>query len=106
MKKTRVSKNSELSIDAVEYLFVEWLRRRGVLSAFRSNCGFDEEHNSSFRIVLRHRIQEALHLPYAHIGDLVSVSFIFVRTPEGLDYWFRLSFAWRRFCTNFLNNFK
>jgi len=48
MKKTRVSTISELSIDAVDYLFVEWLRCRGVFSAFRSNCGFDEKHNSSF----------------------------------------------------------
>jgi len=106
MKKTSVSTVSELSTDAVYYLFVEWLRRRGVFSAFRSNCGFDKERNRSFRTVLRYRIQDLLHSSYAGIGDLISVSFIFAHTPEGLTFWFDLSFAWRRFCTDFQNNFK
>lgn len=106
MKKTRVSTISELSTDAVDYLFVEWLRRRGVFSAFRSNCGFDEQHNSSFRTVLRNRIQGALHSSYVSIGDLISMSFIFTHTPEGLAFWFDLSFDWRRFCADFQDNFK
>lgn len=106
MKKTRISTISELSTDAVDYLFVEWLRRRGVYSAFRLNCGFDEAHNSSFRAELRHRIQGALHSSCVGIGDLISMSFIFAHTPEGLSFWFDLSFDWRRFCTNFQNNFK
>lgn len=106
MKKTKVSMITELSVDAVDYLFVEWLRRQGVLSAFRSNCGFDENRNNLFRSVLRSRIQAALHSSYSSIGDLVSISFIFAHTPEGLAFWFELSFAWRRFCTDFQNNFK
>ena len=106
MKKTRVSTISELSVDAVDYLFVEWLRRRGVFSAFRSNCGFDKEHNNSFRTVLRYRIKDALHSSCVGIGDLISMSFKFTHTPEGLAFWFDLSFAWRRFCADFQNNFK
>jgi len=106
MKKTKVSMISELSVDAVDYLFVEWLRRRGVLSAFRSNCGFDQERDSSFRTDLRLLIKDVLHSPNKGIGDLISMSFIFSRTPEGVAFWFGLSFAWRRFCANFQNNFK
>lgn len=106
MKKTRALTISELSIDVVDYLLFEWLRRRGVLSAFMSNCGFDSKRKDAFRIMLRHRIQKVLRSSNVGIGDLISVSFIFSRTPEGLDFWFKLSFAWRRFCTNFLNNFK
>ena len=106
MKKTRVSTTFKLSTDVVEYLFVEWLRRRGVFSAFRANCGFDGKHRSSFRTVLRHRIQTLLHSSHAGIGDLISVSFVFAHTPEGLSFWFDLSFAWRRFCTDFQKNFK
>lgn len=106
MKKTKVSTIFDLSTDAVYYLFVEWLRRRGAFYAFRANCGFDEEHNSTFRNVLRSRIQDVLHSSYAGVGDLISMSFIFVHTSEGLDFWFDLSFAWRRFCTKFRNNFK
>ena len=106
MKKTRVSAVSKLTIDAVDYVFVEWLCRRRVFSAFRSNCGFDEKHDSTFRTVLRYRIRDVLRSSSLGVGDLISLSFIFVHTPEGLDYWFKLSFAWRRFCTGFQNNFK
>lgn len=106
MKKSRVSIASGLSIDAVEYLFFEWLRRQGVFSAFRSNCGFDEEHNNSFRTTLRSRIQRVLRSSRSSIGDLISMSFIFAHTPEGLAFWFDLSFAWRNFCTDFQNHFK
>lgn len=106
MKKTRALTISELATDVVYYLFIEWLRRRGVFSAFRANCGFDAKRNNSFRTMLRTRIQGALHSSCAGIGDLISMSFIFAHTPEGLAFWFDLSFAWRRFCTDFLNTFK
>lgn len=106
MKKTRVLRISEFSIDAVDYMLVEWLRRRGVYSAFRLNCGFDEERDSSFRTLLRSRIRGVLRSPYLGVGDLISMSFIFAHTPEGLNFWFKLSFAWRRFCTDFQNDFK
>ena len=107
MKKTKVPTISELTVDAVEYLFVEWLRRRGVFSAFRSNYGFNKERNKSFRTALRRQIQNALR-PSSHlcIGDLISMGFIFAHTPEGLAFWFDLSFAWRRFCTDFQKKFK
>ena len=106
MKKTRVSTISELSIDAVEFLFFEWLRRRGVFSAFRLNCGIGKECKKAFRTVLRHRIQNALHSSHFGIGDLISMSFLFTSTPEGYAFWSDLSFAWRRFCIDFQNNFK
>ena len=106
MKKTRVSTTSELTVDAVDYLFVEWLCRRGVFSAFRLNCGFVKEHNNSFRAVLRHRIKNVLHSSHSCVGDLISMSFLFTHTPEGYAFWTDVSFAWRRFCTDFQNNFK
>lgn len=106
MKKIRVSKISELRTDVVDYMFVEWLRRRGVYSAFRLNSGFDEKCDDAFRTVLRNRIQGALHSSYVGIGDLISMSFMFTHTSEGLDFWFKLSFDWRRFCTDFQNYFK
>lgn len=106
MKKSKVSTLPELSIDAVDYLFVEWLCRQGVFSAFRSNCGFDQNHNKPFRTVLRNRIKNALHSSSLGVGDLLSTSFIFAHTPEGPAFWFDVSFAWRRFCSDFQNNFK
>ena len=106
MKKTGVPTVSELTVDAVDYLFVEWLRRRGVFSAFRTNCGFGKNRSSLFRAVLRYRIQDLLHSSHAGIGDIIPVSFIYTHTPEGYAFWTDLSFAWRRFCNDFQNNFK
>lgn len=106
MKKIRTSTNSKLTIDTVDYMFVEWLRRQGVLSAFRLNCGFDEEGENAFRTVLRCRIQAALHVSSLSLGSLISVSFVFAHTPEGYAFWTDLSLAWRRFCTDFQNNLK
>ena len=106
MKKARVSTISELSIDAVDYLFVEWLCRRGVFSLFRSNCWFGQVRNDSFRTALRRRIQDVLHSSNLGVGDLISMSFSFTSTPEGYAFWADQSFAWRRFCTEFQNNFK
>lgn len=106
MKKTGVSKISELSVDAVDSLFVAWLRHRGVYSAFRSNCAFGKGSEKAFRSQLRTLIQNALRYPFFSVGDLVSMCFLFSRTPEGLTFWFDVSFAWRRFCVDFRNNFK
>lgn len=106
MKKISVSTIPELSIDAVDYLFVEWLRRRGVFSAFRSNCGFGGKNKNSFRTMLRYRIQNALLSSHSGIGDLIALSFLFTSTPEGYAFWSDQSFAWRRFCTDFQNNIK
>jgi len=106
MKKTRVSTIPELPIDALYYLFVEWLRRRGVFSAFKSNCGFGNQGNNALRTVIRRRIQNALHTSHSGIGDLISLSFIFTNTPEGYAFWAELSFAWRRFYVDFQNNLK
>ena len=106
MKKTRVSTISDWSTDVVYSLFVEWLHRRGVFYAFRSNCGFEKQNKNAFRIMLCTRIQGALHSSYAGIGSLISMSFIFTHTPEGYAFWSDLSFDWRRFFTAFQDNFK
>lgn len=98
--------NSVLSVDAVEFLFFEWLRRRGVFSVFRSNCGFDRNRKKAFRTELRYRINDALHSPHYGMADLISRSFLFTRTPEGYAFWADLSFAWRHFCTDFITNIK
>lgn len=106
MKKIRVSTISILAVDTVEYMFVEWLHRRGVFSALRSNCGFGKEGEDAFRTVLRYRIQNALHSSRSSLGDLISMSFLFTNAPEGYAFWSDLSLDWRRFCTDFQNNFK
>ena len=105
MKKVKNFGISRLSADVVEYMFIEWLCRRGVFPAFRSNYDPTKDADMSFRDALRRHI---LHLsPESHlrISDLVSSSFVFAGTPEGRDFWSGVSSDWRHFCTNFRNAF-
>lgn len=105
MKKAKDSRVSKLSIDVVEYMFIEWLCRRGVFSAFKSNYDSTKDADMSFRDALRRHILYAVFASHLCISDLVSSSFLFARTPEGRDFWSGVSSDWRRFCTNFRNSF-
>lgn len=105
MKKAKDSGISRFSTDVVEYMFIEWLCRRGVFSAFRSNYDSSKDADMSFRDALRRHILCAVHSSYFCIGDLVSSSFIFAGTPEGRDFWTGISSDWRRFCIDFQNIF-
>lgn len=105
MKKNRDFRTSDLTVDFVEYLFIEWLCRRRVFSAFRSNYGLTKEANVSFRESLRCQIRCTFLTPYLGISDLVNGSFIFDCTPEGRDFWSAVSSDWRRFCINLRREF-
>lgn len=105
MKKAEASRVSKLSIDVVEYMFIEWLCRRGVFSAFRSNYDLTKDADMSFRDALRRQILRAILSPRLCIGDLVSSGFVFAGTSEGCDFWSDVSSDWHRFCINFQNMF-
>lgn len=105
MKKVKDSGISKLSIDVVEYMFIEWLCRRGVFSAFKSNYDSIKGVDMSFRDALREHIHYLFLKSHLRVGDLVSSSFIFAGTPEGRDFWLGISSDWRRFCVDFQNKF-
>lgn len=105
MKKSKDPRTSELSVDVVEYLFLEWLCRRGVLSAFKSNYNLTKDADVSFRDSLRRQIRNTFLTFSLGISDLITSSFIFDRTPEGRDFWSAVSSDWRRFCINFRKEF-
>lgn len=105
MKKVKDSSISKLSIDVVEYMFIEWLCRRGVFSAFRSNYDSTKDADMSFRDALRKHILYVTLESRLRISDLVSSSFVFAGTPEGRDFWSDISSDWHRFCIDFQNIF-
>ena len=105
MKKAKNLGPSKLSIDVVEYMFIEWLCRRGVFSAFKSNYGLTKDADVSFRDALRRHISNVFRSSHLCMGNLVSSSFIFARTPEGRDFWLGVSSDWHRFCSDFRNIF-
>ena len=105
MKKNKDLRISELPVDFVEYLFVEWLCRRGVFSAFKSNYNLARNIDISFRDSLRRQIRRMLLTSGLSTRDLIYSSFIFDRTPEGRDFWSRISSEWCRFCLNLRKEF-
>lgn len=99
MKK--VSKNSrtdDLLIDLVEYMFVEWLVRRKVFAAFKSNYEHAFSLHNGFHERLRGHIRRALKGSGFGVSHLITSSFLFASTPEGIKFWGKQSAAWQRFC--------
>lgn len=102
MKKSSKSvRTNELLIDVLEYTFIEWLVRRGILSAFKANYERAFAPYKSFRDRLRSHIRHSLHDFGFGPSHLVSSAFLFTSTPEGTKFWAKQSAAWERFCAEF-----
>lgn len=96
-----VSKNfriDDLLIDFVEYMFVEWLVRRKIFIAFKSNYESAFLIHTGFHERLRRHIWHALSGPNFDVSSLITSSFLFTSTPEGVKFWCDQSAAWERFC--------
>lgn len=101
MKKSNKGvRTDELLIDVLEYAFTKWLVRRGIFSAFKVNYEYAFSPYKSFRGCLRSQIRHSLH--FSHLGPrcLITSSFVFTSTPEGVKFWAKQSAAWERFCDN------
>lgn len=99
MKKANKSaRTDELLIDVVEYAFTEWLVRRGIFTAFKSNYERAFQPYKSFRDRLRSQIRRSLHDFGYGPSHLITSSFLFTSTPEGVKFWSKQSAAWERFC--------
>lgn len=99
MKKvSKKSRTNDLLINLVEYMFVEWLVRRGVFTAFKSNYEHAFSLHTGFHERLRSQIRRALNGPGFGVTHLITSSFLFTSTPEGATFWGRESAAWERFC--------
>lgn len=99
MKKvSKKSRTNDLLIDLVEYMFVEWLVRRGVFTAFKSNYEYAFSLREGFHERLRRQIRRALDGSGLDVSHLITSSFLFTSTPEGVKFWGKESAAWERFC--------
>ena len=92
---------NELQVDLVEYMFVEWLVRRGVFTAFKSNYEHAFSLRAGFHERLRGQIRRALNGSGYGVSHLITSSFLFLSTPEGVKFWTKQSAAWERFCVKF-----
>lgn len=99
MKKvSKSSRTSELLVDVVEYAFIEWLVRRGIFAAFKANYEHAFMPYKSFRDRLHSQVRRSLHDFGYGPSSLITSSFLFTSTPEGVKFWSKQSAAWERFC--------
>lgn len=101
MKKTEKSRLSELSVDVVEYMFTEWLVRRGLFSVYKANYEKFYPNHRSFRDNLRVKFRSLCRSSIFGVENAISTSFPFAMTPEGYNFWIEQSDRWRRFCRDF-----
>lgn len=105
MQKNKRFRVNDLLIDVVEYAFVEWLVRKGLYTAFRSNFGRRHTSKKSFRDRLRAHIRSVRRSTYFDFESLISTAFLFTSTPEGYEFWLKHSEAWKRFFTKFVKSY-
>lgn len=97
MKKFKQPVVDELKLDVMEYAFVEWLIRRGIFTAFRTNYDRISPTKRTFRECLREHIRHVYRTPSLGPESLISTAFLFPTTPEGYAFWVEHSDAWSRF---------
>lgn len=102
MKKVKKTPRvDDLMVDTLEYVFVKWLVRRGVYSAFKANFIVSHSPVRNFRRCFRGYIRRSFISPHYDQRNLVSAAFVFLFTPEGGVFWLRESDAWERFYSKF-----
>lgn len=105
MKPNKKSRLADLSVDVIEYMFIEWLHRQGIFPAFKANYeGFTTNHRS-FRANLRDRLRFLCHSTVTGPSSLVTTAFPFALTREGYEFWVDKSNRWRQFCRDFRSTF-
>ena len=97
MKRLKHPAIDNLTLDVMEYAFVEWLVRRGIFTAFRTNYDRTPTTRKTFRDCLRDHIRYVYRTPSLGPESLISSAFLFTSTPEGYEFWIKHSDAWRRF---------
>lgn len=97
MKKTKSSTVDNLAIDVLEYAFVEWLVRRNVYRAFQANYDRSISNAKTFRGILRDHIRSLYNHPVHGPEILIASAFVFMSTPEGSEFWQKVSDDWKRF---------
>lgn len=105
MKINKKSRSSDLTVDVVEYMFVEWLVRQGLYSSYRANYESIQPDHKSFRDNLRAKIRFLCHTSGLGIDCIISTSFLFNATPEGFNFWADRSSLWQRYCSEFKSIF-
>lgn len=101
MKKQISKPLDRLSVDVIDYMFVEWLVRNSLYSKFVTNLIRYYPESADPRSIIRERIRSISRFPVFLASDLVSSSFLFDKTPEGSLFWARVSSKWSSYLESF-----
>lgn len=96
-------KPETLTVDVCNYMFVEWLIRRGLYSKFIANLSPARYNANSPRCVIREIVAGLISSPHFALSDVISSSFIFRSTPEGSGFWLGVSEEWKNYLEMFLH---
>lgn len=101
MKKQTSKPLNKLSVDVIDYMFVEWLVRNSLYSKFVANLIRYYPEPVNPRSIIRDQIRGISRFPVFLASDLISSSFLFDKTPEGYLFWTRVSSKWSSYLESF-----
>lgn len=101
MKAQKLFNPDELRVDALDYIFVEWLIRNNLYGRFMRNSSAYRPAPTSTRRELRERIRYYVSNDPSNYSAFVSGAFLFGRTPEGRDFWTDVANSWVEFVKSF-----
>lgn len=86
-----------LTVDVLDYMFVEWLNRNNLYSKFVANLSPARFGHKSARSIVRGIILDLLISERFSPADAISSSFAFRSTPEGSAFWLDASRRWTKY---------
>lgn len=91
----------DLRVDALEYLFVEWLVRNRLYCKYARNLEASGHVATSVRDCIRDLVRLCALSHFINYSGLLAGSFAFEHTPEGRKFWNESSRRWEDFCRTF-----
>lgn len=101
MKTQKPFNQFDLRVDALDYIFVEWLVRNRLYRKFARNLVASRNPTMSARDLIRQRVRTYASFPVVDYSFLMSGAFFFDMTPEGREFWCDASRRWSKFCEYF-----
>ena len=104
MKKKTSMPLDKLSVDIIDYMFVEWLIRNSFYSKYIANLVRYYPDPVEPRSIIRDLISGISRSHFFLASDLITTSFLFEKTPEGYLFWTRASSKWSSYLESFSKN--
>jgi hypothetical protein len=93
----------DLKVDALDYIFTEWLVRNHLYRKFSKNLREDRPDIESPRAYIRARIYDCVVKRDGDCSSLIETAFFFDGTLEGHLFWWNAATRWRNFLRSYIN---